>query len=289
MSRAYDPVLKVLVETQPEGWLQLLGLPPAKVTVIDADISETITGSVDKVLRMDAKPDYLLHLEFQSGHDSSALPRRLRLYNTVLDDRHGLLVRSVAIILRPEADSPQLTGRLERGFPGEEPYATWRYGVIRVWQLPVNTILAAGIGVLPLAPVSKVARPALPRVIEQMASRLRDEKRADELWTATRVLLGLRYSNQVAEVLLQGVLGMKDSVTYQEIVREGRVEEARRMLVIMGEQKLGTADSQVHALLDAINSVKRLEELAKQVRNVSTWSELLQSTRKRRNGRRRLS
>jgi hypothetical protein len=83
---------------------------------------------------------------------------------------------------------------------------------------------------------------------------------------------------------------MKESVTYQEIVREGRIEEARRMLAIVGEQMLGTPDSQVYEWLDAIKSVKRLEQLAKRVPNVSTWQELLQSApRKGRNGRRRSS
>src|SRR5262249_42189756 len=108
------------------AWLPLLGLPLARATVLDSDVSATITGATDKVLHVRARPAYLLHLEFQSGHDSSRLPRRIRLYNALLDDRHGILVRSVAVILRPEADSPQLSGRFERGFPGEEPYATWR-------------------------------------------------------------------------------------------------------------------------------------------------------------------
>jgi predicted transposase YdaD len=290
MSLPYDAVLKVLVETEPQAWLPVLGLTPARTTAIDADISTTIAGGADKVLYVHSKPKYLLHLDFQSGHDSAALPRRLRLYNTVLDDRHEILVRSVAVILRPEADSPQLTGLLERGFPGELPYATWRYGVLRLWQLPVSTFLTGGVGLLPLAPVSHVSRQELPGVIEQMKDRLRDDKRADELWTATRVLLGLRYSREIAKILMQGVMGMKESVTYQEIVREGRVEEARRMLVIMGEQSLGTADNEVHRLLDSIDSVKRLEHLAKNVRNVSTWQELLRSERpKPRNGRRRSS
>jgi hypothetical protein len=71
-------------------------------------------------MRVHADPEYLLNLDFQSGHDSAVLPRRLRMYNGVLDFRHDRLVVSAAVVLRPEADSPQLTGFAERGFPGQE-------------------------------------------------------------------------------------------------------------------------------------------------------------------------
>src|SRR5947209_384506 len=112
MTERYDPTLKALVETAPADWLALLGRPPAPVTVRDADIATVVAGAADKVLHVRADPDYLLHLDFQSGHDTARLASRLWMYNTVLDHRHGLPVWSTAVLLVPEADSPQLTGRL---------------------------------------------------------------------------------------------------------------------------------------------------------------------------------
>src|SRR5438876_10973202 len=111
MSKDFDPTLKVLVETSPADWLALVGRPPAPVSVIDADVATVISAAADKFLHVHADPEYVLHLDFQSGHDSASLPSRLRLYNTAADYRTGLVVRSVAVLLRPEADSPQLTGR----------------------------------------------------------------------------------------------------------------------------------------------------------------------------------
>src|SRR5262249_33102802 len=163
----------------------------------------------------------------------AAHPRRLRLYNTVLDDRHDMLVRSVAVILHPEADSPQLTGNFERRFPGEEPYAIWRYAVLRIWQLPVEPLLLGPTGLLPLAPVSRVTQRELPSVIRRVDERLRDEVQARELWVATRILLGLRYPEEFVAKLLQGARNMKESSTYQAIVEEGvnegRIQEALRI------------------------------------------------------------
>jgi hypothetical protein len=107
MNPSYDPTLKTLVEASPADWLPLLGLPRKRVTVENTDLATVVSGAVDKVLRVHAQPEYLLHLDFQSGHDSAMLPPRLRLYNSVLDYRHDRPVLSVAVVLRPEADSPQ--------------------------------------------------------------------------------------------------------------------------------------------------------------------------------------
>jgi hypothetical protein len=133
--KPYDPTLKALVEIEPESWPALLGRPRGPTEVIDADIA-TVSGAADKVLRVGAAVPYLLHLEFVAGHDAAELPAKLVVRNGLLDERHGLRVRSSVVVLRPEADSPRLTGVHERSFPDEEePYLTFRYKVLRVWQL----------------------------------------------------------------------------------------------------------------------------------------------------------
>jgi hypothetical protein len=57
--------------------------------------------------------------------------------------------------------------------------------------------------------------------------------------------LGLRYSEEFADALFREVLAMEQSVTYQAFVRkglaEGRAGEARRLLELMGEEKLWSA------------------------------------------------
>jgi hypothetical protein len=85
--------------------------------------------------------------------------------NVLLGRRHGVLVRTLVVLLRKSADSPELTGTLQRGFRDEPPYWVFRYGVVRVWQLPAETFLGGGLGILPLAPLSAVAETELPGVI----------------------------------------------------------------------------------------------------------------------------
>jgi predicted transposase YdaD len=107
-----------------------------------------------------------------------------------------------------------------------------------------------------------------------------DRNTVAELWTATKVLLGLRYDAPFIEGLLQGVLTMKESTTYQAIVEEGRQEgrqvEARRMLLQLGEHRFGGPPGESErAALEAIASVEELERLILRLLDVETWTELL--------------
>src|SRR5262245_57976819 len=156
MSKPFDATLKRLLEESPSDWPVLAGLPRAPVEVIDADIS-TVTGAADKVLHVRGASDWIMYIEFQSGPDQS-LPRLTHVYNALLEDRHELLVRSVIVLLAPLANLANLTGKYEKQFAGEPPYLRFRYRVIRVWQLPVATLLSGGLGTLPLAPISAVTR-----------------------------------------------------------------------------------------------------------------------------------
>jgi hypothetical protein len=286
----YDPTVKTLVETTPEAWPPMVGQPPAPVRVIDADIA-TVSGAADKVLHVEGEPPYLLHLDFLSGHDAADLPRLLHLRATLLENRHGLLVRAVGVLLRPEADSPQLTGVRAVAFPREEAYDGFRYQVLRVWQVPPERLLAGGPGMLPLAPISAVTEAELPAIIKEIDERLRRRPLralARQLWSATYLLLGLRYSPGVAQALLRGVLSMKESSTYQAILAEGRTEgavsEARKLLLLQGTNRFGPPPARVQRALDHITDLNRLEELSVQLLQADGWHDLLGLPAPRRRG-----
>ena len=284
-AKPYDATLKALVETDPGAWPAFLGRPTGPTEVIDADIA-TVTGAADKVLRVSSEPTYLLHLEFVVGHDTATLPRKLYVRSGLLEDRHDLPVRTAALLLRPEADSPQLTGLYERGFPGEGPYLTFHYQVVRIWQLPPGLLLMSGLALWPLAPISAVTEAALPGIIEQIRERLSDRRarrQAPVVWAAAYVLLGLRYSPEVAAQLFRGVVSMKESSTYQAILEEGRAEgiaqgavtEARKLLRILGDDSFGPPDAQTVRAIERLVDLPRLEELLKRVRTAGSWQELL--------------
>jgi predicted transposase YdaD len=288
-AKPYDPTLKTLVEIEPASWPVLLGHAKAPTEAIDADIA-TVSGAADKVLRVSANPAYLLHLEFVSGHDAATLPETLVMRNTLLRHRHQLRVRSGVVLLRPEADSPQLSGFYQQSFPDKEPYLTFRYAVVRVWQLTPEPLLKGGLSLLPLAPISAVTEAELPGIIKRMEQRLSSRagrKQAPFVWGAAYILLGLRYSPALAEQLFRGVVSMKESSTYQAILEEGRQEgrqegrsegavtEAKKVLRLQGNKLFGVPDSRTVAAIERIEDLAQLEDLLERLPAATSWRELL--------------
>jgi len=152
----------------------------------------------------------------------------------------------------------------------------------------VETLLQAGMSMLPLAPISAVGQNELPKVIQRIGERLEavtDPTTVGRLWTATKVYLGLRYEAEFVEQLLQGVHAMKESTTYQAILeegrqegfRKGRQEGLRRLLLRSGTDHFGTGPSQEQQVaLEAITDPEKLEELALRTPHVGSWAELLE-------------
>jgi hypothetical protein len=280
-----DDALKHLTEWSPQDWVVHGGWPAAPATLIDADIA-TISGATDKVIRVGGPPDWLLAVDFQAGHDSVAKLADLLLYNSALFKRHSLPVRSLLVLLHPGADSPQLSGWYERGLAGAPFDVALRYRCVRVWQVPAEQWLSGGLGQLPLAPLGEIRQGELPAVVAQMKRRLDPSvphRRRAELWSATYILMGLRYEQELIQTLLKGVVRMRESVTYQAILSEGmaegmalgKAEEARRILRLLGRDQYGEPSAEVQAALDALTDVNRLEELTLQMKHAASWQELL--------------
>ena len=75
-AKPYDATTKYLLETDPGGWLEYVGLGrPAATSIIDADLA-TVTSAADKVIRAEGPNPWLGHLELQSSRDAT-LPDRL--------------------------------------------------------------------------------------------------------------------------------------------------------------------------------------------------------------------
>jgi predicted transposase YdaD len=308
MEKKFDVTMKAMLEDDPDDLPVPVGVSDPRVEVIDADIA-TISGAADKVLRLHGPPPSILHFEFQASPDGS-LPRRVNVYNAAMEDRHDLPVLSVVVLLRPQANLAAIDGRYWRRVPGtNRPYRIFRYKVIRVWELLVADLLQGGLARLALAPISDVREADLPEVLAQMkqrAARLGDRGRLGRWWTAVYVLMGLRYQQAVVDRLLQGVLDMEESTTYQAILRKGMaegvvqgvvegralgaVEEARKMLLQMGERRFqAPAPADLRSRLEGMQDLPPLEELLLRLGQLQSWDELLRALprpRRRRSPRR---
>ena len=79
---------------------------------------------------------------------------------------------------------------------------------------------------------------------------------------------------------------MKESVIYQAIVEEGRAEgaldEARKILLRMGEEHFGTAPSaSFRKRIEATQNLDQLEQLTLRVPRLRSWDELFSEQSKK--------
>ncbi len=195
--KTFDATTRKLIEMGPADWHAYLGSPvpdPGRLKVIDSNLS-TVTAESDKVLWVEDPEPWIEHIELQAGRDVD-LQDRGHTYSTLLHAHHKVPVRTVMVLLRPAADGPELTGILEKKWHNGEVYDWFRYHVVRVWEQPVDLLLACGPTVLPLAPVSNVEEEKLPEVLVDRSSypsrfflcgfaALREVFQSDSGWSET--------------------------------------------------------------------------------------------------------
>jgi hypothetical protein len=103
------------------------------------------------------------------------------------------------------------------------------------------------------------------------------------LWTASYLLMGLRYPPQLITRLLQGVRGMNESTTYQAILAEGEarggaeglLRDARKIPLRTGTKRFGAPHAASKAKVESMSDMDRLEDLIDRVGSAGTWHELL--------------
>jgi hypothetical protein len=82
-------------------------------------------------------------------------------------------------------------------------------------------------------------------------------------------------NQQVLRGLFQGIRGMRESVAYDLIMDEGRVEEAQKMILRQGRIRWGDASEETRAALIKIDDLDRLERMGDRVLSATSWQELL--------------
>lgn len=281
-AKPFDATTKALVDADPHAWLALGHLAPTGPVAPFEPSLATIQAEADKVLLVRGPTPRLVQVEIQASRDP-ALVRRLHQYKALLYHRHGQPVLSVLVLLRPEADGPELIGVLELAGPDRRRYLKFTYTVVQAWEQSPEALLAGGLRTLPLATLAAMASSELPAVVRRIGERVHREAPPDQiglLRTTTFFLLGLR-RDVIEETrrLVQGMRAMRESSTYQAVLDEGRAEgEAngvRRILLRLGTERFGPPDAQTRAVLEAITDVGRLEALAGRLDRTSGWDDLL--------------
>ena len=284
MPKPYDATSKFLAEFHPEDWLSFLGMPEYPVEILDADFS-TVTTAADKILKVnDPAGPYCIHFDYQSAYDAF-LDLRTLSYTVFAELKLLLPVVSIVVALSPRVMSGRVTGGVRRSHPLTQ--IDYRYTLIKVWDTPAEQFMNAGIALMPFAPLGKIDVSELPGLIYRMRVIIdaeQDAVKASKFWTAVSIFMGLKFEPEFIETLLKGVANMRESTTYQAILREGEVigklegklEGKLDMFKIYAESCLGDINEIAEVKLNSIKKAETVDMLVRRLKEVKNWTELLE-------------
>jgi hypothetical protein len=150
MAMTFDATLKDMGRASPEGFLTAFDRPPTlPVKVLNVDLS-TVTTAADLILGLGDPLTEIVQLDFQA---SAAAWKHadLMVYHALLFGHYHVPVHTIAILLRSEASHSNMDGAIRYAPRPGRGSIDFTYEVVRLWERPAAELLAADLGVAPLA------------------------------------------------------------------------------------------------------------------------------------------
>ena len=252
---SFDNLCKLLSEKYPTNFASwVLNTPQTDVEVLKTELSiEPIRADSVTFLQLQGR---ILHLEFQTQWQSNPpLPLRMLDYWVRLYRLYRLPITQVVVLLLP----PPETEVIETRFTLEN--TDHQYRVIRLWEENPELFLHDP-ALLPLAPLTATNEPQilLQRVIQQV-NELEQQKRV-EISAYAQIVAGLKYEKDLVKRLFREGM-MRESVIYQDILREGeeKGEQRERSLILRQlTRRVGELPQQWRDRVNSL-SLEQLENL----------------------------
>lgn len=270
---SFDNLCKLLSEKYPNRFAEwVLGSKQSNVKVLEKELSiEPIRADSVILLRLQGR---ILHLEFQTKIKSEPpLPLRMLDYWVRLYRLYRLPITQVVVLLLPPAEG----STIETAFEVES--TRHEYRVIRLWEEDPTPLLNDP-ALLPLASLAASTDPeALLQNVAQRVTQLDPEIRS-EVSGYTQIIAGLKFEKRfIKQMFREGM--MRESVIYQDILQEGKEEEARSLVIRQLTRKVGTLPETLQSRINLL-SVTNLETLGEalldfsQLADLESWLDYLQ-------------
>ncbi|MBX9256954.1 Rpn family recombination-promoting nuclease/putative transposase [Desmonostoc muscorum CCALA 125] len=217
---SFDNLCKLLSEKYPEPFASwVLGTPQTDVKVLKTELSiEPIRADYVTFLQLQGR---ILHLEFQTKLESTPpLPLRMLDYWVRLYRLYRLPITQVVVLLLPPG--PETV--IETAFEVET--TRHEYRVICMWEENPEPFLNDA-ALLPLAPLAATTQPQV--LLQQVVTKVNqlEPRQRPEISAYTQILAGLKYNQDLIRQLFREGM-MRESVIYQEILREGEQRGEQR-------------------------------------------------------------
>ncbi|WLT39514.1 Rpn family recombination-promoting nuclease/putative transposase [Synechocystis sp. B12] len=212
---------KRLIGLAPDAWVHwIVQRPELQVREILNTEFQWIERESDVLLKVHSPEigDFLLLNELQLRY-SPKIPRRLRAYTALAEERYNLPVYPVLINILPRSTTPTIPSRYESEILGITAHQDYR--VINLWEIDATVIFRDNIdSLLPFTPILKGGNNET--LLRQAVIKLRNNEQLQDL----EPLLSFFASFVLDIPLIQQIMRwdmtvLRESPWYQEILKEG--------------------------------------------------------------------
>ncbi len=197
---------------------------------------------------------------------------RIRAYAALAEEKYNLPVHPMVVNIFPPPGNTPIPTRYESTIMGLQ--ARQDYEVINLWEIDAEVAFQPELkALLPLATVMKGG--ANETILRRAAVRLQREERSEDL----QRLLGIFSSYVLGENIVDKVLNfatqaLLESPWVQDILQEGKVQEARQLIQRQIRRRFGEVSEAVEANLQRLNR-EQLETVGEMLMDVNSLEELM--------------
>src|SRR5262245_16716930 len=179
MAMTFDVTLKDMGRESPHGFLAAFDRHPTlPVKLLNVDLS-TVTTAADLIVGLGDPLEEIIHFDFQA---SAAAWKHadVLVYNALLFAHYHVPVHTIVLLLRPEGAHANINGVIRYAARPGRGGMDFGYEVVPLWQRPAEELLAADLGVVPLALLGRLPEglsleDGLAAVAQRVAERVTAE------------------------------------------------------------------------------------------------------------------
>ncbi|PZD73539.1 hypothetical protein C1752_01921 [Acaryochloris thomasi RCC1774] len=271
----YDNTCKFLAETFSSDFATwLLGKPVPLTKLSPSELSlEPIRA--DALILLESE-EHVLHIEFQTEPDAT-MPYRMADYRLRAFRRFpNKQMKQVVVYLTPTKS------RFVHQTVFEIPGTRHEFGVVRLWEQPTQPFLDSP-GLLPLAVLTQTLdKTQTLKQVAVQADSIQDKQVQSNVVASAAILAGLSLERSFINQVLRKEI-MKQSVIYQDIIdegrleghREGRLEESQSLILRQLNRRVGELPFELRSQLARL-SLEQTEALAEALLDFAEQSDLVE-------------
>ncbi len=264
---SYDNACKYLAEQYPAEFVSwLLSVQSQDIQVLKTELTlEPIRADAVTFLQT---ANQTLHIEFQTLPTSNpSIPFRMLDYSVRLKRQYRCDVEQVVIFLQATNDEIVFTEEYQ------DRTTSHRYPVIRLWEQD-STPFLANPGLLPLASLTQTDSPqGLLAQVAERAATIPDRRQRQNIAGCAEILAGLRFEKDLIRQFFREDI-MRESVIYQDILQQGRRQEALSLVIRQLNRRLGEVNLAAIERVQGL-SIEQLEELGVALLDFSNAADLM--------------